>query len=405
MPALRDLDVVLFGATGYTGRLVADYLATAPSARELRWAIAGRDRDKLARVRDELHLPSLEILEADAHDPRSLDALCARARVVCTTVGPYAKHGDALVAACVRAGTHSTNLSGETQWIRRTIDEHHAAAEASGAKIVHACGFDSIPSDLGVFLLDEAIRARGRRLVRVDSFFGESSGGISGGTLASALNAVDEGSRDRNVRRLMADPYSLVPGETGPDRRDLGGIRYEPRIGRWTAPFVMATINGPIVRRSNALLGYLYGRELRYHEQMSFSGGPKGALTAAAVTAGLATFVMATQVRPLRKVIERRLPQPGSGPSPEARARGRFVVRYVAEADTSDGSPPLTLHGRCADARDPGYGSTAVMLAESSICLARDALDTKGGVLTPASAMGRALITRLRAAGMTWEVQ
>lgn len=406
MPTPRDLDVVLFGATGYTGRLVADYLATAPSARELRWAIAGRDREKLGRIRDELRLPSLELLVADAHDRRSLDLLAARARVVCTTVGPYARHGDEIVAACVRAGTHLTDLSGETAWIRRTIDEHHAAAVASGAKIVHASGFDSIPSDLGVFLLDEAMRARGRRLARVDAFFGDSSGGISGGTLASTLLAMDEGRRDPRLRRLMLDPYSLVPGAKGPDRRDLGVVRYEPRIGRWTAPFMMAVINGPIVRRSNALLGHRYGREFRYHEALSFSGGARGALTAAAVTAGIGAFFGAMQVSPLRKVIEPRLPQPGAGPSPEVRARGRFAVHFVAEADTSDGSAELTLHGRCADARDPGYGSTAVMLAEASMCLAKDALDedAKGGVLTPASAMGNALVERLKRAGMTWEV-
>jgi short subunit dehydrogenase-like uncharacterized protein len=400
----RDLDIVLFGATGYTGRLVADYLATAPSARGVRWAIAGRDRAKLERVRSELGRPELEILVADAHDARALDAICVRAKVVCTTVGPYAKYGDELVAACVRNGTHSCDLTGEPQWIRRTIDQHHEAARASGARIVHSCGFDSIPSDLGVFMLDEAMRARGRRLRRVDSFFGEMKGKFSGGTFASMLNAVEEGKRDPSVRRIMADPYSLVPGGSGPDRRDVSGVEYEPRIGRWTATFVMAGINAPTVRRSNALLGYRYGRDFSYRERMSLFPGVKGALVASAVTAGLGAFVGALQIAPLRKVIERRLPQPGEGPTPEERAAGYFVVRYLAEADTSDGSAPLTLYGRCEDRRDPGYGSTAMMLSESALCLAKDALDAPGGVLTPASAMGGALLARLRAAGMRWEV-
>jgi short subunit dehydrogenase-like uncharacterized protein len=382
----REFDVVLWGATGFTGRLVADYFATAPSARGVRWAIAGRDRDKLARVRDGLGLPSLAIVVADAKDARSLEALAARTRVVCTTVGPYAQYGDELVAACVRAGTSSTDLTGETQWIRRTIDRHDEAARASGARIVHCCGFDSIPSDLGVFMLDEAMRARGRRLSRVDSFFGESRGGVSGGTIASMLNGLDEMKRDPSLRRMLADPYSLVPGTTGPDRRDFGGVAYEPRIGRWTGPFVMAAVNAPTVRRSNALLGYRYGRDFRYHERMSFVGGPKGAIAAAAVTAGLAGFVGAMQLGPIRKLVERRLPKPGEGPSAETRARGRFVVRYVA------------------DRRDPGYGSTAVMLAESSICLAKDDLEAPGGVLTPAAAMGAPLLARLRASGMEWEV-
>jgi len=404
MTNARDLDIVLFGATGYTGRLVADYLATSPSARGVRWAIAGRDRQKLERVRGELGRPDLELLVADASDGRALDAICARAKVVCTTVGPYAKYGDELVAACVRNGTHSCDLTGEPQWIRRTIELHDEAARASGARIVHCCGFDSIPSDLGTFMLDEAMRARGRRTARVDSFFGEMRGKFSGGTFASMLNGVEEMKRDPSVKRAFVDPYAFVPGGSGPDKRDMSGVSYEPRIGRWTAPFIMASINAPTVRRSNALLGYRYGRDFRYRERMSLFGGAKGAIYATAITAGLGAFAGALQVDPLRAVIAKRLPQPGEGPSPEERARGFFVVRYVAEADTSDGKPPLTLYGRCEDRRDPGYGSTAVMLGESAICLAKDPLEAAGGVLTPASAMGAPLLARLRAAGMRWEV-
>jgi short subunit dehydrogenase-like uncharacterized protein len=405
----RDLDIVLYGATGYTGRLVADLLAThgaAPGAENLRGAIAGRDRAKLEAVRDALGRPELETLVADAADGAALDAMCARTRVVCTTVGPYALYGDELVAACVRQGTHACDLTGETQWIRRTIDRHHDAARQSGAKIVHCCGFDSIPSDLGVWMMDEAMRARGRRLARVDSFFGDAKGKFSGGTVASMLNLQEELTRDPSLRRLMFDPYALVPGGSGPDRRDLGGVSYDERLGRYTAPFIMAGVNAPIVRRSNALLDYRYGRDFRYHESMSFGDGVKGLAVASLFTAGLGAGFAALQVPGLRRMIAARLPKPGEGPTPEERAAGHFVVRYVAEADTTDGGPPLTLRGRSGDRRDPGYGSTSVMLAASALCLARDVAEGgDGGILTPASAMAAPLLARLRAAGMTWEVE
>lgn len=403
-PAARPLDLVLWGATGYTGRLVAQYLAGAPTARGLRWAIAGRDRARLEEVRAGLGAAAPEVLVGDATDAPGLDALVARTRVVATTVGPYARHGDALVAACVRQGTHACDLAGEPPWIRRTIDQHHEAARASGARIVHSCGFDSIPSDLGVFMLDEAMRARGRQLASVATYFGETKGRFSGGTFASMLNGFEEMERDPALRRLLGDPYAFVPGGTGPDQGDLGGVGYEPRIGRWTTPFVMAAINAPTVRRSNALLGWRYGRAFRYQERMSLFPGVKGLVGASLVTAGLGAFAGALQVRTLRALIAKRLPKPGEGPSAEERAAGYFVVRLVAEAGTAGGEAPLRLHGRVEDRRDPGYGSTAVMFGESALCLAQDRLDGPGGVLTPASAMGAPLLARLRAAGMRWEV-
>lgn len=398
MPSARELDVVLWGATGYTGRLVADYLATAPSAEGLRWAIAGRDKAKLERVRNELGR-AVPILVGDANDPASLDAIARRTTVVCTTVGPYAKHGSELVAACVRAGTHSCDLTGEVPWIRRMIDAHDEGARASGARIVHCCGFDSIPSDLGVWMMHGEMRARGRQLGRVDGFFGESSGRFSGGTVASLLGVIDEARRDPETRKILGDPYSL--GGSGPDGGDARGVRWEPRLGKWTAPFVMAAINTRVVRRSNAVLGFPYGKELRYSESMSMPRGVKGLVTATGLTAFLGGFVAASQVGPLRKAIEKRLPAPGEGPTPEQRAAGYFVMRLIAES--SDGA--LRLHGRVEDRRDPGYGSTAVMLSESAICLAKDPLGAPGGVLTPASAMGDALLVRLRAAGMTFTVE
>lgn len=407
--AERDFDLLLWGATGYTGRLVAQYLATAPSAAGIRWAIGGRDRAKLEQVRDELaknapQLADLAVVVGDAYDGASLDAITRRARVVCTTVGPYARHGSELVAASVRNGSHYCDLTGEVPWIRQMIDRHHEAARASGTRIVHCCGFDSIPSDLGVLMLHDAMRSRGRSLGRVDAFFGESKGGASGGTVASMVDLVDGLRNDRALRRLLNDPYALNPqsNREGPDRPDRKGIHYEPRLGRWTAPFVMAAINTRIVRRSNAVASYPYGRDFRYTEQMSLPSGPKGLAAAVAVTGGLGAFIAAMQVSPLRRLIERRLPQPGEGPSPEQRAAGYYVVRFLAEP--GDDGPPLRLMGRVEDRRDPGYGSTSMMLSEAALCLAQDDLTSEGGVLTPASAMGLPLIERLRKSGMTWQV-
>jgi short subunit dehydrogenase-like uncharacterized protein len=404
--AERDLEVVVWGATGYTGRLVAERLASEPAARGLRWALAGRDRARLERVRAELaarapHAAELPILVGDAGDPASLRAIGARTRVVCTTVGPYARHGSELVAACVAGGAHYCDLTGELPWIRRMIDAHHEAARAAGVRIVHCCGFDSIPSDLGVWMLFDAARAAGRRLARVDAVFGESSGGFSGGTFASMMGVLDEAVADPAVARLLADPYALDPSPRagGPDGPDARGVAFERRLGRWTAPFVMAAINTRVVRRSNAVAGYPYGRDFRYTERMSLPAGPAGLPAALAVAGGVAATALAGRAPALRRLAARWMPKPGEGPTPEQRARGFFVARLLGTCD--DGA---ALVGHVEDRRDPGYGSTAVMLSESALCLARDDLATPTGVLTPASAMAGALLARLRTAGMTWRV-
>jgi short subunit dehydrogenase-like uncharacterized protein len=400
----RELEIVLWGATGYTGRLVAERLAADAS---LRWALAGRDRARLERVREELaagapHARELPLLIGDAGDPASLAAIAARTRVVCTTVGPYAKHGSALVAACVGRGAAYCDLTGELPWIRRMIDAHHEAALAAGVRIVHCCGFDSIPSDLGVWMLHDAARARGRTLARVDALFGESSGGFSGGTFASLLGVLEEAQRDPAVQRLLDDPYALdpTPHSGGPDGPDARGVSWEPRVGRWTAPFVMAAINTRVVRRSNAVAGHPYGRDFRYAERMTLPAGPWGLPAALAVAGGTALTGVATRRPALRRALARWAPKPGEGPTAAQRARGHFRLLLLATLD--DGS---ALRGHVADRRDPGYGSTAVMLSEAALCLARDPLASPGGVLTPAASMGGALLARLRAAGMTWVVE
>jgi short subunit dehydrogenase-like uncharacterized protein len=404
----RAFDVVIFGATGFTGRLVAEYLVSNYGVGgDVRWAIAGRNRNKLASVRDGLaaidpKAKDLPLLVADVGDRKSLDEIAAQTRVVCTTVGPYALYGKEVVAACVEHGTSYCDLTGETQFIREMIDRHHARAVETGARIVHCCGFDSIPFDLGVLMVQTAMKDRhGVRCVECKSFAGEQSGGVSGGTIASAMNLMDEASRDRNVRRIIADPYSLTPGERGPDGPDQRGVRFDRDINRWTGPFVMAAINTRVVRRSNALLGYAWGRDFRYSEAMSMPN----AVAATMLTAGLGTFVGLAAIKPIRGVMKKMLPAPGEGPSKEKRDKGFFKVRVVGTSETNNGTPPTKLLGIVAGTSDPGYGETAKMLAESAVCLAKDRLDAKGGVLTPASCMGMTLVERLRKAGMTFEVQ
>lgn len=409
----RTHDVVLFGATGFTGALVAEHLARHHAGSGVRVALAGRDRAKLEAVRASLgaidaRAAEWPILVADAHDDRALSAIAEQAEVVCTTVGPYAKHGGPLVAACVRHGTDYCDLTGEVQFIARMIDAHHQGAVRTGARIVHCCGFDSIPSDLGTLMLQEAMRERhGGHLDEVRFFAGESRGGASGGTIASMLNLVEESGRDPEVRRIMADPYALVPRDArGQDGGDQLGVRFDRELGMWTAPFVMAAINTRVVRRSNHLMDTRYGHGFRYSEVMSTGRGVKGAVTATAITAGLGAFLAGVSVPPLRRLIAKRLPKPGEGPDREARERGYFVVRLIGKGRTEDGRD-ITLRGRVEGKADPGYGETAKMLSESALCLALDgaALDAPGGIRTPASTMGMRLVERLRAAGMVFHVE
>jgi short subunit dehydrogenase-like uncharacterized protein len=408
--ASRDHDVVLFGATGFTGRLVAEYLAThAPS--DLRVALGGRNAKKLDNVREELartapRVSEWPLVQADSHDHSALADVAKSARVVCSTVGPYAKHGHALVAACAEHGTHYTDITGEVQFVRASIDANHERAQRSGAKIVHCAGFDSIPSDLGVFMLHAFLRARGASLAHATYALAAAKGGMSGGTFQSMLNVMEEATRDRAVRRLFGNPYGLNPdpSDRGPDGRDQMGLRWDRELGAWTGPFLMAAVNTRIVRRTNALLGYPYGKGFRYREVTVFKRGPTGLARAALMSGGVSLFAMCAMTRPGRALLEKVLPGSGEGPSSEARKNGFFKVRLFGEGQASDGSN-VRVHGTVAGTSDPGYGETAKMLAESTLCLARDSLSEGGGVLTPASAMGEKLIARLRDRGMTFSVE
>jgi short subunit dehydrogenase-like uncharacterized protein len=408
----RRFDVVVWGATGFTGQLVAEYLAkTYGVGQKLSWALGGRSREKLEKARAELESAAplareLPLLVGDSADRASLDAIARDTRVVTSTVGPYAIHGHELVAACVDAGTDYCDLTGEPQFIRAMIDAHHAHAAAKGVRIVHCCGYDSIPSDLGTLMVQEHAREKhGRPCTQIKCYAGAGPMALSGGTVASMLRVVEDASRDRGVRRILSDPYSLDPGrgEPGPDGRDRLGVSWDADLGVWTGPFAMAAINGRIVRRTNALLGYTYGRDFRYREAMSFRSGAGGWFRAATVSAGTVGFATAVVVPPVRWLLAKTvLPAPGKGPSRETRERGSFVTRLVGDPGNGDGT--AKIFGTVRGTQDPGYGETSKMLGEAAVCLAldRDSTSCAGGVLTPGSCMGMRLVDRLRSAGMTF---
>jgi short subunit dehydrogenase-like uncharacterized protein len=406
-PSGTPSDIVLFGATGFVGRLVAGYLAGhAPSG--TRVALAGRSSDRLHRVRSELGAPAEDwpLIVADSADPAAMAALAAGSRVVATTVGPYAKYGMAVAEACARAGTHYADLTGEVLFIRQSIDHFDQAARKSGARIVHACGYDSIPSDIGVLLLHEQAHADGAGDLGTTTLVARLKGGVSGGTIDSMRTQIDALRADPDQRRIVLDPYGLSPDRSAEpdlgDERDSLRPHHDPDVGAWTAPFVMGPFNTRIVRRSNALTGWSYGRSLRYRETMAAGKGPLGALTAGGIGTGQGALMAGMALGSTRTVLDRVLPKPGTGPGEAARRNGHF--RSDIYTTTSGGARYVSTvagHG------DPGYAATAVMFGESALCLAGgdDALPDRAGVLTPATAMGAALTRRLRAAGMTCTVE
>ena len=400
----REYDLVIWGATGFTGALVAEYLAqTYGTEGPLRWALAGRSEGKLQQLQASLQRhcggEPIPIIIADSEDPDTLQNMVRRTRVMCTTVGPYARYGTPLVAACATSGTHYCDLTGEVQWMARVIPEYQAAAEASGARLVHSCGFDSIPSDLGTWYLQQRMLQRhGVPAHCVKARVGRNKGTASGGTIASMLEVLDEAKRDRNVRKLLTDPYALCPpGTAGLDGPDQAGVRYDSDFHQWTSPFVMAAINGRVVRRSHYLLGKPWGEDFQYDESQLCSSRAqalRNTLALGAAMAGLATA-------PGRKLLGRFLPKPGEGPSREQREAGHYELFFhgVHPQDSA-----LDLRVRVAGTLDPGYGSTARMLAEAAVCLAQDPLTVAGGFWTPASGLGDHLLQRLQErAGLTFE--
>jgi short subunit dehydrogenase-like uncharacterized protein len=387
----REFDLVLFGATGFTGRLVGEYIA---KQQPKRWAIAGRNPQKLAELGFGVPFVIVDAMNAD-----DCAAVARRAKVICTTVGPYTKYGSALVAACADAGTHYCDLTGEVHWMREMIDAHHDRAKQTGARIVHTCGFDSIPSDLGAWATQqEFIKRFGRPASKVTAFYGEQSGGLSGGTAASGF-AIAEAMNDPAVRRVLRNPHGLDPDPSTPHPKgDTRVVGWDPFLKMFFVPFFMAATNGPVVRRGHALAGFPWGEDFEYREVMSTPGNPRGLAMAATITAGLAGLAAAMKRPRLRAMLQKRAPKPGEGPSQDKRERGYWKVRFVAE----DGNDRL-LYIVADPAGDPGYASTAKMLGESALCLAYDRLHSSGGCLTPSVAMDGMLLDRLRKAGLMFQ--
>ena len=389
-----DHDLVLFGASGFVGRLTAEYLARAAPP-GTRIALGGRSRSRLEGVRAGLPEAAGDwpLVVADTADAGAVRELAASTRAVATTVGPYARYGLPIVEACAAAGTHYADLTGEVPFVRASADRAHDTARRTGARITHACGFDSIPSDLAAML---TAQAAGGGLTDTTLVVTSMSGGISGGTIDSLRGMVDEVKSDPATRRLMTDPYSLSPDRDAEPSlgRETDATAVGRIDGRWTGVFVMAPFNTRIVRRSNALQGWAYGRGFRYREVMAFGRGPLGPALAAGTALGVAGMGFGMALPPTRAVLDRVLPKPGEGPGERTRERGHFRIETTGTA--TDGRRHRTSF---AMQGDPGYAATAVMLGESGLCLALDDLPGGGGVLTPATAMGVRLVERLRAAG------
>lgn len=402
-------DLVLMGATGFTGRLVAEYLLQRHGvAGEFQWALAGRNRDKLETIRDDLGeaAQDLPLLIADSQDRAALDALVAQTRTVCSTVGPYALYGSELVAACAASGTDYCDLSGEVPWMRQMLDAHQAAAIESGARLVHCCGFDSIPSDLGVwFLQHQAQRLFGKPMTRVRLGVQALKGKMSGGTAASMLNIIETSRSDPEIARLANNPYALCPEEfrTGPRQPYLKGPRFDEDLDAWLAPFVMAVINTRVVHRSHALQGRPWGEDFSYQEAMMTGRGFRGRRRAIGWSLALGGFALAASLAPTRKLLQVRvLPKPGEGPSPSERERGLFKLLLVGRDDQGH-----EVRVRVTGDRDPGYGSTAKMLGEAAYTLATDVTESSppGGFWTPSTAMAEKLMPRLvEHAGLGFEL-
>lgn len=386
-----EFDIVVYGATGYTGRLVAEYLAQEYAGdANLRWAMAGRNAQKLAAVREEIGAPAdTPLIQADASDPASLYAMVERTRVVLTTVGPYQLYGSELVAACAETGTDYVDLCGEPAWMRQMIDAHSDAAKASGARIVFSCGFDSIPFDLGVYFLQQAAKQQfGAPVARVKGRVRKMKGTFSGGTAASLKATMAAAKANPEIYHLLANHFALAPGFTGPEQPPASKPEFDESLNSWAAPFIMAAINTRNVHRSNALLGHAYGKHFVYDEMLLTGPGEQGKAMAEAVASD-------------RSLSSDKAPKPGEGPTAEERENGYYDILFIGESD--DGK---TISAAVSGKRDPGYGSTSRMIAESAICLVRDATDTAGGIWTTAPAMGERLIKRLTEhAGLTFSLE
>jgi len=379
----RKFDIVVYGASGFTGKLIAEYLAKEyPSGESgLRWAIAGRNAEKLSEVHTELELPeTTPILEADSTDPQSLKVMAAQTKVVLTAAGPYQLYGSELVGACAETGTDYVDLCGEPDWIYKMLPAHSEAAKRSGARIVFSCGFDSVPSDLGVYKLQALARERfGKSVSQVKGRVLKIQGSASGGTIASAQASLLAVKEDPKVGEVLMDPFALTGGYIGPKQPTGHKPTFDEDLNSWVGPFVMATINTKIVHRTNSLLGLRYGEDFLYDEMVAAGPGERGKKIAQGIAKAGGAFIAGGD-----------LPGPGEGPSRDEREAGHYTVLYSGLV-SSGSRVSITVSGD----QDPGYGSTSKIIAESAVCMALDGVDVSGGLWTPASAMGEKLIDRL----------
>ncbi len=399
-------DIVLYGATSFVGEIICRYLVERLHGTGIEWAIAGRSPDKLAALAERTGAEVPQIV-ADADDEAALADLCASTQVVASTVGPYARYGDQLVAAVADAGIRYCDLTGEPQWMQRMIDAHQARAEESGALLVHACGFDSVPSDLGVWFLQQAaIERYGEPASAVRMGLKDARGGFSGGTAASLLQLLDERAADPQVRAVLGNPYALAPpgARTGPAQPDVTWPEYDDQFASWTATFVMAPTNVRVVLRSHALLGKPWGHDFTYGEAMLTGGGATGRLAAAAMGATIASVMAGGAIAPVRSMLGRLFPDPGDGPSVDAQEAGFFDLRFHGRIESTTTHHVMV---KVTGDRDPGYGSTAKMFGEAAISLLDGDVerDLSTGFGTPATALGETYLHRLvEHAGLTFEV-
>jgi short subunit dehydrogenase-like uncharacterized protein len=401
----QKFDVIVYGASSFVGQIMTRYMHEQFADGSISWAIAGRSKSKLETLSKDIGLSDIEILVADASDESALKMMCERGKVVISTVGPYALYGDTLVKVCAESGTHYCDLTGEPQWIRKMQDRYESVAQKTGALIVHCCGFDSIPSDLGVhFLQQHALKKFGQTCSQINMRVAKLKGGASGGTIASIINMVKEAAGDAELRRQLKDPYSLCPPDHSfsARQRDVK-MAYDEEYDSWIAPFVMAAINTRVVHRSNAMTGNNYGTDFLYEEAMVTGKDGRGKRMARATAWGMNAFMVGLAIPPVRWLLENHiLPKPGEGPSEKEQLEGEYDLRFFGKTSAGD-----KIKCRVTGDRDPGYGSTAKMLAQAAACLAQDVPEgAVGGFWTPASILGDKLIERLREhAGLTFDLE
>ncbi|MBU3003765.1 saccharopine dehydrogenase family protein [Paraglaciecola arctica] len=402
-------DIVIFGATSFVGQILTRYmLAQFALDGEIKWAIAGRSQNKLMALKQSLGsaAESLDVLVADAADEASLNLLCSSTRVIISTVGPYALYGEPLLKTCVALGTDYCDLTGEVQWIAKMLERYESQAKVSGARIVNSCGFDSLPSDLGVYFLQQHAQQKfAERCSSIKMRVKKMKGAASGGTVASMTNIFKEVATNPSLRKLLANPYAICPADHGNKVRQnsMNRPQYDSDFNSWVAPFVMAVINTRIVHRSNALVAGGYSQHFEYNEAMLTGKGIVGGTMATTVGAGLGGFAMAAVLPPTRWAMEKFiLPKPGEGPSQDAQEKGFYDLRFYGKTDSGQ-----EIRVKVTGDQDPGYGSTAKMLAQAAACLAQDISKdcVPGGFWTPASIFGDRLIKRLENySGLTFEV-